>query len=741
MKLQRDVRPVERGGNLVETEFKIKASAQAFAILSSGLYANKIRAIIRELSCNAYDAHVEAGKKDEPIEIKLPTVIDPTFYVKDNGVGLDEDGVRHIYTTYFESTKDESDDYIGQLGLGSKSPFSYTQSFSVEARHNGVKRHFSAFINEKGTPTIVLLSTEDTDESNGLTVSLQVRPEDHTSFYNEARHALMYFTPTPNVVGRHGFEPFKLKHTVEGASWKLRTSEYYAGMHGPYVMQGFVAYPLNTGVLGQANLSTRARSVLNLDIDLFVPIGSVEVAASRETLSYTKRTIANLAARLEEIANDLHESIQKQFDNAKTLWEAHMLYMELARRDSDHNKELSAVFSTLRHDKEFTWRGKQLDDQMEIDVGTYKNTQVIIFFKSKSRKGLQRKSLFDPENKDGLWQEDQKSWHFTIPLRPALPVIIDDCAGGNDILRQFLEAKGKEDNDGSKYAIVLRPVSRKELNKSRPEMVKILTALGEPEPKLMSALGYAAKKQKSYYVKRDKNTLYQWGCFLSNGGYKRNQFNRSYSKGCWTTKDVDFADGGVYVPIERFSVMHNGREMMHIDHVITAAATLGIDLSDGVIGMNEKELTLAQQEGEWENLFDLVATEFADQNKNNALLQPMIAHMFSKSVYGMDRVLGMWKKSKVKLVDCALRDVIEEVLAVEPYECKVWDRLIGALGMKAEREWIETTAEALQAKWKTAVEQYEMLSFVSWSNIYHVESLEKVFNYINTIETHVKPQD
>ena len=58
-------------------EFRIRNSAKAFNILSSGLYANKIRAIIRELSCNAVDSHVAAGKADVPFEIHLPNSLDP----------------------------------------------------------------------------------------------------------------------------------------------------------------------------------------------------------------------------------------------------------------------------------------------------------------------------------------------------------------------------------------------------------------------------------------------------------------------------------------------------------------------------------------------------------------------------------------------------------------------------------------------------------------------------------------
>ena len=42
-------------------EFRIRNSAKAFNILSSGLYANKVKAVVRELSCNAVDSHAAAG--------------------------------------------------------------------------------------------------------------------------------------------------------------------------------------------------------------------------------------------------------------------------------------------------------------------------------------------------------------------------------------------------------------------------------------------------------------------------------------------------------------------------------------------------------------------------------------------------------------------------------------------------------------------------------------------------------
>ena len=112
------------------TEFKIKTSATAFKILSEGLYSNKIGSMVRELICNAYDAHCAAGTKDTPIDVELPMVTNPLFRIRDYGTGLSEDDMRTIYTTYFDSTKNNDNKYIGGFGLGSKTPLCYnTEQF------------------------------------------------------------------------------------------------------------------------------------------------------------------------------------------------------------------------------------------------------------------------------------------------------------------------------------------------------------------------------------------------------------------------------------------------------------------------------------------------------------------------------------------------------------------------------------------------------------------------------------
>ena len=51
-----------------------------FQILSSTLYKDQKLAVVRETLCNAWDAHIEAGKTDLPIEI---TIDDEELRIRD----------------------------------------------------------------------------------------------------------------------------------------------------------------------------------------------------------------------------------------------------------------------------------------------------------------------------------------------------------------------------------------------------------------------------------------------------------------------------------------------------------------------------------------------------------------------------------------------------------------------------------------------------------------------------------
>ena len=298
-------------------EFRIRNSAKAFGILSSGLYANKIRAIVREYSCNAVDSHIEAGRTDTPFDVHLPNSLEPWFAIRDYGVGLDEQQVRNIFTTYFESTKTETDDLIGGLGLGSKSAFSYTDNFTIGAIKNGMKRVYTAFINDQGVPSIAPMGEEESEEPTGVEIRFAVENNyDFQKFFNEARHVYKYFKMRPIVSGGpYQFEfddpEYVDRDVIPGVHTSTDTRHSYAIM-------GNIEYPLdipNNMDLGDVGHLLRCGLVIEFNI------GELDIQASREGLSYIPETVAAIKAKLEAVNNVLADKVANEVNAIENKWE------------------------------------------------------------------------------------------------------------------------------------------------------------------------------------------------------------------------------------------------------------------------------------------------------------------------------------------------------------------------------------------------------------------------------------
>lgn len=300
----------------VVDEFKIRNSAKAFSILSSGLYANKIKAIIRELSCNAVDSHIAAGKADVPFEVHLPSALEPWFAVRDFGTGLDHEQVSSIYTTYFESTKVNSNDFIGALGLGSKSPFSYTENFTITAIKDGVSRIYSAFINERGVPSVVLMSEDATEEENGVEVKFSVvNSHDTNRFKDEAQSVFAWFKHRPRIVGIKDFEigdpPYRSKDIIPGVH---EISGYKS-----YAVMGNICYPLSNVPDASTHFGHLAR-YLDCNIVIEFDIGELDFAASREELSYIPMTYASIKRKLIQLDSLLYDKVKEELDAIENVW-------------------------------------------------------------------------------------------------------------------------------------------------------------------------------------------------------------------------------------------------------------------------------------------------------------------------------------------------------------------------------------------------------------------------------------
>ena len=298
------------------TPFKIKTSAKLFDILSSGIYKDKILAVIRELSCNAYDAHVVAGKKHVPFKLRLPTRLDPTFYVEDEGTGIDPERITDIYWTYGESSKTDSNDQIGALGLGSKSPFAYTKSsFVVKNRYQGVEHTYLCFINENGMPDGSKLDESPTDKPSGVTVEFAVRPEDITAFYDRTdRFFKRWNAVKPVFVDQDEKEVLrtKIKRVIEGTDWYLEKTDRnaYSDHQGAVALQGNVPYPIEASSIPK--LPSELAIIAGNPFIITFQMGEVNFASSREALQYDERTCTNIISRLQEVSNEMKASFSKK---------------------------------------------------------------------------------------------------------------------------------------------------------------------------------------------------------------------------------------------------------------------------------------------------------------------------------------------------------------------------------------------------------------------------------------------
>lgn len=357
MKLHSARSDVDYFGTNATKAFQIKASGKAFQILSSGLYKDKILAIVRELSCNARDAHVAAGTEDRPFDVHLPTALEPFFSIRDYGIGLSDTALTTLYTTYFESTKTESNDFIGALGLGSKSPFSYIDSFTVTSYFNGEKRTYTAFVDEDGLPNIVQMGVaETTDEHNGLEVSMPVKREDMGTFASKARQVYRYFNPIPNILGVPDFQPNYGESVYEGDRFTLTRVDQY-GDSGIFAVMGPVAYPISIGSLRSfsAFKSDFLESMSNyggIRVDIHFGMGEVDFTAGREELSYDhKVTVPNVCKRIREVEAALIRAVEDDFKDCKTRYEAVIKY------DSMRRNGFGQVFSRVP----VMWKGKQIN--------------------------------------------------------------------------------------------------------------------------------------------------------------------------------------------------------------------------------------------------------------------------------------------------------------------------------------------------------------------------------------------
>ena len=306
----------ETNCTLKETSFSIKASPIAFDILSNKLYSNPILAIVRELLCNAYDSHVVAGTTDIPIDVTFPNNLENTFTIRDYGTGLSKESIYELYTTFFGSNKSDSNDLTGGFGLGSKTPFAYTTSFSVTSYYNGVESKYLV-TKKDGYPTIIEISDTLTTEPNGLKVSIPVSKDNYNGhkFFTEFQNYIYYI---PEIKVNSNIEYYRGTTVYSKGNiicYRKNSNKQYSN-NILYIKQGQNVYNININTyMAVDNYTSTLREIMGyLDIVIEVPIGTIGITPNREQLSIEDKDynlVSNILVQcVQTFSNDFENFIE-----------------------------------------------------------------------------------------------------------------------------------------------------------------------------------------------------------------------------------------------------------------------------------------------------------------------------------------------------------------------------------------------------------------------------------------------
>lgn len=294
----------ETNCNLEGKAFSIKSSPIAFKILSSKLYSDANMAVVRELLCNAYDSHKACGKQDVPIHVQLPSYLDKNFVIRDYGLGLSKEDVINLYTTFFHSTKADSNDFTGCFGLGSKTPFSYTDAFTVTSYWNGIKYSFIA-AKKDGYPNIYCVNEEDTDECNGLQISIPVKDGEAYVFKDNLKNYLKF---VDEIIVTADIERPKKILSINNVSLYPSTNSTdhsYYDLEYLYIKQGQSTYKISNDLAKFKDIEALASLSKVADVLIEVPIGTFPVTPNREQLSYSDKVYKDLEKVLKTAISDL----------------------------------------------------------------------------------------------------------------------------------------------------------------------------------------------------------------------------------------------------------------------------------------------------------------------------------------------------------------------------------------------------------------------------------------------------
>jgi hypothetical protein len=523
-------------------------------ILRSQIYSDKLLAVIREYSTNAMDANKEAGYTG-PINVTIPNAFQPTLSFRDYGKGMSDEEVINTYIKYGNSTKRNSNDYTGCLGIGSKAGFAYGDTFTIISYQRKYITTWLARIDEskRGTISIVNQVLNKSNIKTGVEIQVPIRKTDIDTCTHKAKEFFKYWKlqPTINI----DIEQPKYLEQTDDYSVLDKTYTWHAKAK---VLMGNIVYPIDTD-----QLPSSAKLLLSSDtVIVNAPLGCLDIAANRETLEYSQRTIDGLTAIAHNVICDLSNNLTKSIKHCSTRIQASL---EASKYDNVLQGELRDKIKTAA-----TWNGHKLLKHIQFnDSGTVSHSLERSYRSgNKSYRNKRNTSIHSITlNKNiRLCVHDESLFSYTNATRRIRTLQSKDTT--NDIV-YYVIPKAKLQSVEPK----LTPQDYQDLDQVKPMPAK-RTIIANPN----------GTKKKSIRINV---------CQLAPGHLKSERLSKeSEPIKCETT------DKYVYVPLDRFDWQGHVHALDNLELIRNAIGTLNNGIIPAINGV-KKHFVSKLPKDEW----------------------------------------------------------------------------------------------------------------------------------------------
>ena len=391
MKMQQAPQNVVVNGSFETSEFKTGDISFLVDMMSDYIYTNKERAILREISVNAHDATVRAGNQHIPIEVRIPTQLDNTVSFRDSGFGLCEADIRSLFCGIGISDKRDSDTETGCFGVGTLSPYSLCDSFTVTSYHEDHVTDYLCYRDESRKPQVSKLTQrsrnkDDHDDRTGLLISMTVKDKVH-EFRTEARHVFKHWQGTTVDLSAddiiEDINESKSKIVVESDEYTL----YQGGYRDLTAFQGNICYEIpdfDWDSIGEdlPITSYQCDRLANLSgiLKFCVKEDALRFDVSREKLEKNdynalkiKKKMAKLLHALSDNVKDIIEAGETPLDRARIAFEVGCGEVGRIVKQNKNTENLLRGYelSTEEPHTTFTsgWRGSDKSEGKRVLVG------------------------------------------------------------------------------------------------------------------------------------------------------------------------------------------------------------------------------------------------------------------------------------------------------------------------------------------------------------------------------------